>query len=162
MTLAELNAAAGVEESPYRWRATRRTQISTPDSTKRASRQAERRAQAVRNTANDEAVELAAAKQEDVQDKQEDVQEQSAEIAAPAEQEVAPVEEANDVDQTGMLLAEHGSTMILNPFAVPETAQAVLAQAVAKKQEPARRAAAADPEADADADDVTSRRRRRR
>ncbi|MGJ3403173.1 Rne/Rng family ribonuclease [Glutamicibacter sp. Je.9.36] len=162
MTLAELNAAAGVEESPYRWRATRRTQISTPDSTKRASRQAERRAQAVRNTANDEAVELAATKQEDVQDRQEDVQEQSAEIAAPAEQEVAPVEEANDVDQTGMLLAEHGSTMILNPFAVPETAQAVLAQAVAKKQEPARRAAAADPEADADADDVTSRRRRRR
>ena len=126
MTLAELNAAAGVEESPYRWRATRRTQVSTPDSTKRASRQAERRAQAARDTANDAAVELAAAKHEDAQA-------QNAEAAEAAEQEAAPVEEANDVDQTGMLLAEHGSSMILNPFAVPETAQAVLAAAVAKK-----------------------------
>ena len=160
MTLAELNAAAGVEESPYRWRATRRTQVSTPDSTKRASRQAERRAQAARETAQAEAVELAAAKHEDARA-------QSAEAAPAAEQETAAVEtavveEANEVDQTGMLLAEHGSSMILNPFAVPETAQAVLAQAVAKKQEPARRAAAADSAADADSDDVTSRRRRRR
>ncbi|WP_073706137.1 Rne/Rng family ribonuclease [Glutamicibacter sp. 0426] len=155
MTLAELNAAAGVEESPYRWRATRRTQVSTPDSTKRASRQAERRAQAARDTANDAAVELAAAKHEDAQA-------QNAEAAEAAEQEAAPVEEANDVDQTGMLLAEHGSSMILNPFAVPETAQAVLAAAVAKKQEPARRAAASNSAEDADSDDVTSRRRRRR
>ncbi|MGO2070186.1 Rne/Rng family ribonuclease, partial [Glutamicibacter arilaitensis] len=161
MTLAELNAAAGVEESPYRWRATRRTQISTPDSTKRASRQTERRAQAARNAANDEAVEAAAAKQEASEQKAVEETEAAAEAptAAPVEPETAKVEEAPVVDQTGKLLAEHGSTMILNPFAVPETAQAVLAQAVARKQEPARRAAAAS---EADEDDVTSRRRRRR
>lgn len=162
MTLAELNAAAGVEESPYRWRATRRTQISTPDSTKRASRQAERRAQAARNAANYEAVEAAAAKQEASEQKavEETAAAAEAPTAAPVEPETAKVEEAPVVDQTGKLLAEHGSTMILNPFAVPETAQAVLAQAVARKQEPARRTAAAASEADED--DVTSRRRRRR
>lgn len=154
MTLAELNAAAGVEESPYRWRATRRTQVSTPDSAKRANRQAERKAQVARHAASDEAVEQAASREEAVQ-----VEEQAT-LAAP-EQAVAEQEETETVeDHTGLLLAEHGSSMILNPFAVPETAQAVLAQAVAKKHEqPARREPATS---EADAEDVTSRRRRRR
>jgi len=152
MTLAELNAAAGIEESPYRWRATRRTQVSTPDSTQRASRQAERRAQVARHAASDEAVEKAAAKQESVDEVTEETVNLVAEEAS-AQQSAPEVVE----DHTGQLLAEHGSSMILNPFAVPETAQAVLAQAVAKKHEPARKEA---PEAESD--DVTSRRRRRR
>lgn len=163
MTLAELNAAAGVEESPYRWRATRRTQVSTPDSTKRANRQAERKAQVARHAASDEAVEQAATRQETA-----DQQELASAVVAPAETaETAQTEETAVADapapvvedHTGQLLAEHGSSMILNPFAVPETAQAVLAQAVAKKHEPARREAL---DSDAEADDVTSRRRRRR
>nr|WP_313814483.1 Rne/Rng family ribonuclease [Glutamicibacter sp.] len=151
MTLAELNAAAGVEESPYRWRATRRTQVSTPDSAKRASRQAERRAQAARNAASEEAITEEAAKLE--ASEQPEVQEN---VEAAAE---APVAEPED--QTGALLAEHGSSMIMNPFAIPESAHSVLAQAVAKKT--ARPAAKADDRAEGeDADDVTSRRRRRR
>ena len=152
MTLAELNAAAGIEESPYRWRATRRTQVSTPDSAQRASRQAERRAQVARHAASDEAVEQAAAKQETTE-------QASEEIANPVAEETTEPQDAPEVveDHTGQLLAEHGSSMILNPFAIPETAQAVLAQVVAKKHEPARKET---PEAESD--DVTSRRRRRR
>lgn len=152
MTLAELNAAAGIEESPYRWRATRRTQVSTPDSAQRASRQAERRAQVARHAASDEAVEQAAAKQESTE-------QASEEIANPVAEETTEPQDAPEVveDHTGQLLAEHGSSMILNPFAIPETAQAVLAQVVAKKHEPARKET---PEAESD--DVTSRRRRRR
>ncbi|ALG29183.1 ribonuclease E [Glutamicibacter halophytocola] len=152
MTLAELNAAAGIEESPYRWRATRRTQVSTPDSAQRASRQAERRAQVARHAASDEAVEQAAAKQETTE-------QASEEIANPVAEENTEPQDAPEVveDHTGQLLAEHGSSMILNPFAIPETAQAVLAQVVAKKHEPARKET---PEAESD--DVTSRRRRRR
>ncbi|WP_370514864.1 Rne/Rng family ribonuclease [Glutamicibacter sp. JC586] len=154
MTLAELNAAAGVEESPYRWRATRRTQVATPDSTKRASRQAERKAQVARHVASDEAVEQAATREEAHE------RDQQVASATSTEETVVPQVEAPVVeDHTGLLLAEHGSSMILNPFAVPETAQAVLAQAVAKKHEPARREAATS---DSDAEDVTSRRRRRR
>ena len=154
MTLAELNAAAGIEESPYRWRATRRTQVSTPDTTQRASRQAERRAQVARHAASDEAVEQAAAKTEAAQLGTEEAV--NAEAAAD-DQSVAQAATESVEDHTGQLLAEHGSSMILNPFAVPETAQAVLAQVVAKKQEPARQETA-----EAESDDVTSRRRRRR
>lgn len=150
MTLAELNAAAGVEESPYRWRATRRTQVSTPDSAKRASRQAERRAQAARNAASDEAITEEASKLEaDAQEPE--VLESAAEAEAPA---------AEPEDQTGALLAEHGSSMIMNPFAIPESAHSLLAQAVAKKA--ARPASGHEHAENEDSDDVTSRRRRRR
>ncbi|WP_345469359.1 Rne/Rng family ribonuclease [Glutamicibacter ectropisis] len=152
MTLAELNAAAGVEESPYRWRATRRTQVATPDSTQRASRQAERRAQVARHAASDEAVEQAATKQESVDDRTAQAANAVADSSDAATSTAQTVE-----DHTGQLLAEHGSSMILNPFAVPETAQAVLAQAVAKKQEPVR-----NRSTESESEDVTSRRRRRR
>ena len=150
MTLAELNAAAGVEESPYRWRATRRTQVSTPDSAKRVSRQAERRAQASKAEAKQAATSAEA------------VEEQTLEAVAASEEKVEAQSntEATAVepeDSTGALLAEHGSSMIMNPFAVPESAHSVLAAAVAKKTRPAASSSTSEED-----EDVTSRRRRRR
>ncbi|GGL77148.1 hypothetical protein GCM10010038_04120 [Glutamicibacter protophormiae] len=174
MTLAELNAAAGVEDTQYRWRATRRTQVSTPDSSKRASRQADRRAQSARSAEVDEALNEQAAKQQAVEaEATEQVQAPAAEVVEPAAPaasletveaiaQAAIEAEANaePEDRTGALLAEHGSTMIMNPFAIPESAHSVLAQAVAKKTRTAPHAEA--EEQSEEEEDVTSRRRRRR
>ncbi|MFJ2620068.1 Rne/Rng family ribonuclease [Glutamicibacter sp. NPDC087344] len=170
MTLAELNAAAGVEETQYRWRATRRTQVSTPDSGKRANRQADRRAQNTRGAAADDTVNTPSEQQpvehaafekapldasvETVPsgDSLQAVQE-IAQAAIEAEAHTEPE------DRTGALLAEHGSSMIMNPFAIPESAHSVLAQAVSKKPRTEPREEAEEATED---EDVTSRRRRRR
>ncbi|WP_461402743.1 Rne/Rng family ribonuclease [Glutamicibacter soli] len=173
MTLAELNAAAGVEDTQYRWRATRRTQVSTPDSSKRASRQADRRAQSARSAAADEAVNEQAAKQQAAEaaasEQAQDSAAETVEAAAPAasletveaiaQAAIEAEAHAEPEDRTGALLAEHGNTMIMNPFAIPESAHSVLAQAVAKKTRTTPR-----PEAEeqSEGEDVTSRRRRRR
>ncbi|MGP9781072.1 Rne/Rng family ribonuclease [Glutamicibacter sp. AOP12-B1-11] len=170
LTLAELNAAAGVEESPYRWRATRRTQVSTPDSVKRMSRQAERRQQVARD-----AVEQAASASEEVAEEVTSAQapvtttaqapEETGIKLAPAVTEPAKgaeVFESSVEDHTGALLAEHGSSMIMNPFAIPEAAHTVVQHAVANTAKPEAAPASRQKDEDLEADDVSSRRRRRR
>ena len=169
LTLAELNAAAGVEESPFRWRATRRTQVSTPDSVKRLSRQAERRQQVARD-----AVEQAAAASEAklvsqataVEAEVEQVPEETGPKLAAAVTEPTKGSEVREVspeDHTGALLAEHGSTMIMNPFAIPEAAHTVVQHAVAKTANPVKaRTPRQQQSEETEDEDVTSRRRRRR
>ncbi|WP_404285348.1 Rne/Rng family ribonuclease [Glutamicibacter arilaitensis] len=166
LTLAELNAAAGVEESPYRWRATRRTQVSTPDSVKRMSRQAERRQQVARD-----AVEQAAAASEEIPSTESPVatapqapEETGIKLAAAVTEPAKAPEgsESAPEDHTGALLAEHGSSMIMNPFAIPEAAHTVVQHAVSKSAKPESAPSARQMDEDLDADDVTSRRRRRR
>lgn len=169
LTLAELNAAAGVEESPFRWRATRRTQVSTPDSVKRLSRQAERRQQVARD-----AVEQAAAASEEkiasqetvVEVEVEQVPEETGPKLAAAVTEPTKGSAASEVspeDHTGALLAEHGNTMIMNPFAIPEAAHTVVQHAVAKTANPVKtRTPRQQHSEETEDEDVTSRRRRRR
>lgn len=153
MTLAELNAAAGVEENPYRWRATRRTQVATPDSGKLANRQAERRRKSTEEAApaTETVTEQVAAPGEETTAHDHD------QVAAVAEQAIKDAE-----DHTGALLAEHGSTMILNPFAVPQTAMSVVQNTVAKKAKTREDKGREQQQEQHDDEEVTSRRRRRR
>ncbi|MCW4464678.1 Rne/Rng family ribonuclease [Glutamicibacter sp. MNS18] len=157
MTLAELNAAAGVEPPTNRLRVTRRTQVSTPD-TARMNRQAERRAQQAQRTAHTETEQVkdpapvaeAATEPKDLA---------TAQVEETNANEQQPVVEETE-DHTGALLAEHGSIMMINPFAVPEAAHTVVRHALPKAKAEQRPDPAATDESESD--EVTSRRRRRR
>ncbi|WP_431709448.1 Rne/Rng family ribonuclease [Glutamicibacter uratoxydans] len=155
MTLAELNAAAGVEPNLNRLRITRRTPVNTPD-TARMNRQAERRAQrAAQNTDTDQQQSVAAKLPGTAQDQPV----KTAAVTQPqvAEQPAAPEEVE---DHTGALLAEHGSIMMINPFAVPEAAHTVVRHAIPKAKPVRAEQPAEDDEHESE--EVTSRRRRRR
>ncbi|MEU3332649.1 Rne/Rng family ribonuclease [Glutamicibacter creatinolyticus] len=194
MTLAELNAAAGVEPTGTRMRVTRRTPVSTPD-TARMNRQAERRQRATQAdaeaSANETSTDKASAAQggQDTDRKQAPAESRQPKTSmAPRQQEPTEAPEAvaestgatetteTDVaaeasesgaakeneDHTGALLAQHGSTMMINPFAVPEAAHTVVRHAIPKTKQQAEAEQRGEEHHDEDADEVTSRRRRRR
>lgn len=176
MTLAELNAAAGVEPNANRLRVTRRTQVSTPD-TARMNRQAERRqqqrasqapegsakapAEQVASTEKETPTELSAAAAQPVTAEASAAAEAATGVETPGTATAEAAEQVQETeDHTGALLAEHGSTMILNPFAIPEAAHTVVRHAIPKAQPREEQEHPAHDEQESE--EITSRRRRRR
>ena len=162
MTLAELNAAAGVEPSTSRLRVTRRTQVNTPD-TARMNRQTERRAQQAQRSAAAEPARETAETTTGAPEAAVETQVPASPAAVPEAVQTPAATE--DVDHTGALLAEHGNIMMINPFAVPEAAHNVVRHAIPSHKAEQRREAAFDEHDEhdeQDGDEVTSRRRRRR